>query len=127
MNIHKSFAYNLQKWGRKITVLDRSDAAVQTKKCFMQALRYKNKMYMEGTPTDIGISNSGYFLLLAPPDFAVNEVENGGCISDGEKKYHIDRWEKIYAGEEVFYIWAIIKEDTKGCYPDYDHFRRRGE
>ena len=42
-----------------------------------------------------------------------------------EAKFHIDRWEKIYFGRNVLYIWAVLKEITTGKYPVYNHFTER--
>ena len=82
-------------------------------------------MYLEGVPTEIGINDSGYYLLLAPASMQIELMGDKGYISDGEKKYHIDRWEKIWLGEKVVFIWAVLKEHTTGCYPYYNHFSER--
>ena len=53
------------------------------------------------------------------------EIEATIYLYDDEKKYHIDRWEKIWVGDKVFYLWAILKEYSEGDYPVYDHFVER--
>lgn len=119
----KSFLFCINRFGRKVFLYNGCGELVQEGKCFIQALRYKNKMYTEGTPTDIGINDSGYYLLIGPPGLEIEKISDRGYITDSDKKYHIDRWEKIYLGEDVFYIWAVLKEHTTGCYPVYRHFR----
>ncbi len=115
----------ISRYGRTVKTVDSCGKEIEEKKCFIQALRYKNKMYLEGVPTEIGINDSGYYLLLAPASMRIDLMGDKGCISDGEKKYHIDRWEKIWLGEKVFFIWAVLKEHTTGCYPYYNHFSER--
>lgn len=115
----------MNKYGRKVGLFDSCGNKLQEKKCFIQPLRYKNKMYLEGVPTDIGVNDSGYYLLLAPCSMKLDAIGDRGYICDGEKKYHIDRWEKIYLGIGVLYLWAVIKEHTEGSYPYYNHFIER--
>lgn len=113
----------INKYGRNIVSYNENDEQVQKTKCFIQPLRYKNKMYTQGTPTDIGYNYSGYYLLIAPSSFDAEAIGSNGYISDDTMKYHIDRSEKIYFGSDVFYIWAVLREHREGCYPVYDHFR----
>lgn len=118
-----NFKKVLERYGRPVQTEKHDGSVVQTGKAFIQPLRYKNKMYMEGTPTEIGISDAGYYLFIGSPDLHLDVVKEAGYITDGEKKYHIDRWEKMILGDEVFYIWAVLKEYTGGDFPVYDHFR----
>ena len=119
MNFRKA----LERYGRPLLTQTRNGRILQYAKGFIQPLRYKNKMYMEGTPTEIGISGAGYYLLIGSPDLRLDALKDGGFISDGEKKYHIDRWEKMVLGNEIFYIWAVLKEYDGGDFLVYDHFR----
>ncbi len=112
----------IKKYGRNITVYDESGSAVGQTKCIIQPLRYKNKMYTQGTPTEIGIAQSGYYLMLAPSGFTEDSMGEYGYISDGNMNYHLDRTEKVYFGDSVIYIWAILREQSVGQYPVYDHF-----
>lgn len=115
----------MNRYGRSMCAIDADGNLIEKKKCFVQALRYKNKMYLEGTPTEIGINDSGYYLFLGPASMQIDKLGDKGYLFDGTKKYHIDRWEKIWYGEEVFYLWAVLKEHTDGNYPYYNHFTER--
>lgn len=115
----------MRKYGRKITAVNESGTVIKSLKCFVQPLRYKNKMYLEGTPTDIGVNDTGYYLLLAPPELSLDALGEMGCLSDGEKKFGVDRWEKIFMGESVWFIWAVLKEQHEGQYPVYHCFKER--
>lgn len=127
MRNRKKFEFIINRFGRPASVVTAQGDALPSRRCVIQALRYKNKMYMEGTPTEIGINDAGYYLFLAPADFEIDKAEGGGYISDGEKRYHIDRREALYSGDDKLYIWAILKEERDGGYPVYNHFRRRGD
>ncbi len=115
----------MKKYGRQITAVTEKGTGIKSFKCFVQPLRYKNKMYLEGTPTDIGINDSGYYLLLAPPDINLDTLGNTGYLTDGEKNFGVDRWEKIHKGEQVWFVWAVLKEQQEGQYPVYHCFKER--
>ena len=120
-----SVSYYIRKFGRNIMLADSVCNVIQQERCILSPLRYKNKMYLEGIPTDIGVNDSGYYLLIAPPSVKLESLGDKGYLCDGERKYHIDRMEKIYFGDEIFYIWAVVKEHTDGKYPQYNHFIER--
>ena len=105
MNISGIF----RRYGRTVSAVDNKGNIVSSEKCFVQPLRYKNKMYLEGTPTEIGMNESGYYLFLAPPLFDITSVMDGGYLTDNVNRYHVDRMEKIYLGEKVHFLWAIIR------------------
>lgn len=121
MNIEKI----MNRYGRTVCAVDGNGKKIAEKRCFIQPLRYKNKMYLEGTPTEIGVNEAGYFLFIAPATMDLESIGNNGYLYDDEKRYHIDRWEKIWVGDKVFYLWAILKERSEGKYPVYDHFVER--
>lgn len=75
---------------------------------FIQPLRYKNKMYLNGVNTVIGFNSQGHYLYIGPPehDISIDECTVHAC----GKKYTVDRSEKVYLKNEVIYIWAIIRE-----------------
>lgn len=113
----------INRYGREIKAYNSDGELTQEVRCFIQPLRYKNKMYTQGTPTDIGYNYSGYYLLIAPAGFDTDIIGDNGYLTDNIKRYHIDRSEKIYFGTSVFYIWAVLREHNDGNYPFYDHFR----
>lgn len=115
----------LKEFGRGLNLVDSDGKLIQQEKCILSPLRYKNKMYLEGIPTDIGVNDSGYYLLIAPPSASLEKIGKKGFVCDGKKKYHIDRMEKIFFGENVLYLWAVVKEYTNGEYPQYNHFAER--
>lgn len=75
---------------------------------FIQPLRYKNKMYLNGVNTVIGFNSQGHYLYIGPSDHSL-DADNLQIESNG-KKFTVDRSEKVYLKNEAVYIWAIIRE-----------------
>ena len=105
MNISSVF----EKYGRPASFSSKSGGKAKEMKAFISPLRYKNKMYLYGVNTEIGYNSQGHYLYIGPPDPDLTAAEEGGYISCLGEKYRIDRAEKVYKGNEVFYIWAIIR------------------
>ena len=72
-------------------------------------LRYKNKMYLSGVYTDIGFNSEGHYLYIGPPRCDLTCAPEGSYILSDGVKYRVDRAEKVYAKNRVFYIWAVIR------------------
>ena len=105
MNIAPLF----EKHGRNVEVYDGNGSEISKTSAFISPLRYKNKMYLYGVNTEIGYNSQGHYLYIGPPDPDITASENGEYISCHGEKYRIDRAEKVYRGDEVFYIWAVIR------------------
>ena len=105
MNISPIF----EKYGRPASFMSKDGEKLGEIKAFISPLRYKNKMYLYGVNTEIGYNSQGHYLYIGPPDPDLTAAEDGEYISCLGEKYRIDRAEKVYKGNEVFYIWAIIR------------------
>ena len=78
-------------------------------KALIQPLRYKNKMYLDGTYTDIGKSTSGHYLYIGPSNHVISKLDETAYLVSGDTKYIISRAERCYLGEEITHIWAILR------------------
>ena len=79
-------------------------------RCFIQPLRYKNKMYLDGINTPIGYNSQGHYLYIGPANHDLTGITDSSTwISSDNIKYKVDRSEKVYFGNQVLYICAIIK------------------
>lgn len=79
-------------------------------RCFIQPLRYKNKMYLDGVNTPIGYNSQGHYLYIGPANHDLTGITDSSTwIASDSIKYKVDRSEKVYFGNQVLYIWAIIK------------------
>lgn len=101
----------LDDFGRTAYLEDETQWNSAEFKCFIQPLRYKNKMYLDGVNTAIGFNSEGHYLYIGPPEHDLTEeFSDFTWLNCGDDKYKIDRAEKVYYGSEVFYIWAIIRK-----------------
>lgn len=98
-----------EKYGRAASFSSKDGETIAEMKAFISPLRYKNKMYLYGVNTEIGYNSQGHYLYIGPPDPDLTAAEDGEYVSCLGEKYRIDRAEKVYKGDEVFYIWAIIR------------------
>lgn len=107
LEIEKMF----QKFGREITLKRYDGWSSPVYHGFIQPLRYKNKIYLDGVYTVIGFDNQGKYLYIGPAshDLTVFNTQTGYIYADGAK-YTIDRAEKVYSGNSPVYVWAIIRE-----------------
>ncbi len=97
------------KHGRPAQLVTKEGETTKEMRAFISPLRYKNKMYLYGVNTEIGYNSQGHYLYIGPPDPDITLATDGEYISCAGEKYRIDRAEKVYKGESVFYIWAIIR------------------
>ncbi|MBQ8764043.1 MAG: hypothetical protein IJZ07_08065 [Clostridia bacterium] len=98
-----------KNYGRPASFVSKEGETIKEMHAFISPLRYKNKMYLYGVNTEIGYNSQGHYLYIGPPDPDLTLASDGECVSCFGEKYRIDRAEKVYKGEEVFYIWAIIR------------------
>lgn len=99
----------LKKYGRTVALRDSEDALIQSSYAMVSPLRYKNKMYLYGVNTEIGYNSQGHYLYIGPPSPDLTDLDDGDYLEADGIKYRIDRAEKVYAGDEVLYIWAIVR------------------
>lgn len=98
-----------KSYGRPASLISKNGDTLAEMNAFISPLRYKNKMYLYGVNTEIGYNSQGHYLYIGPPDPDITGLENGEYVSCGGERYRVDRAEKVYKGNEIFYIWAIIR------------------
>ena len=98
------------KYGQEITFKGNDGWSTPIFGGFIQPLRYKNKMYLNGVNTVIGFNSQGHYLYIGPPDHDAGRLTSAQWIESNGQKFTVDRSEKVYFKNEVIYIWAIIRE-----------------
>ena len=78
-------------------------------KAFVQPLRYKNKMYLDGTFTQIGYADQGYYLYIGPPGIGVTEMGPFDRLMFEGNLYLVTRAERFFVQKEELYCWAILR------------------
>ena len=79
---------------------------------FLQPLRYKNKIYLSGVPTELGYDGMNKYLLLAPPELDIGFIEGIECtIHFAGDSFSCDHCEPVYLGKKKLYYWAIVHKE----------------
>ena len=107
----------IERYGRSVSLSMEDGWHSPQFRALIQPLRYKNKMYLEGVHTPIGIHDPGYYLYIGPAAHDVTKLgsmwEEVWLNASGGERYQIDRAERVYLGEEALYIWAILRSVTE--------------
>ena len=107
----------IERYGRSVSLSMEDGWHSPQFRALIQPLRYKNKMYLEGVHTPIGIHDPGYYLYIGPAAHDVTKLGSMGeevwLNASGGERYQIDRAERVYLGEEALYIWAILRSVTE--------------
>lgn len=100
-----------EKYGRSTKLItEKNVTTVLEYKSFLQPLRYKNKLYLRGKYTEIGKNGEDYYLYIGPAEYDISAVDAFNVrLVIGETDYVVYRTEKHYIGDEVIYIWAIVR------------------
>ena len=110
MNINKM----LTTYGSSVYLCGQDGWKTPLFKAFIQPLRYKNKLYQQGSYTPLGVNKNNVYLYIGPSAHDLTKLDNTYRIIDIEnKKYIIDRAEKITVRNSVVYIWAVIRQTTE--------------
>lgn len=108
-----TYAETVRKYTEKYgsTVEFSPDGKVYTAsyKAFIQPLRYKNKMYLDGKHSEIGFIDNSYYLYLGPPEIDLCNNTIYSRIKIGDLLYSITHAEMLSFAEENLYVWAIIR------------------
>lgn len=100
-----------QRNGRSLFLSDPDGWRSPTYHAFLQPLRYKNKMYLEGNYTPIGRDPNNLYLYIGPKQHDLTRLPKGSRVTDADGNlYCIQRAEKVCRGDAPYYFWAILKQ-----------------
>lgn len=100
--------------GRDVYLTDADNWKSPMFKAQIQPLRYKNKMYLEGIPTPIGKNLSDFYTFIGPTEHDLSKLSDFGRVVDSDgTKYIISHAEKVYAQNNIFYMWAILQKTSE--------------
>ncbi len=104
---------NIDLYGSRVT-LRINDNEYKTS-AFIQPLRYKNKMYVDGYFLPQGYVDGGHFLYIGKvtPKFTNPLEDNLITLDKTKEEYIVKRVETFRVCDEDVYIWAIITPKTK--------------
>ena len=104
--ISTTIAQLFENHGTNITVTKGVDE--KTVKAFIQPLRYKNKMYVDGNFLPAGYINGGHFLYIGPPTVSLNKNPHAYTLKTNDEEFVVKRAEKYTYRNSDIYIWAIL-------------------
>ncbi len=104
----------LRKYGISVFLSGEDGWESPVFRAFVQPLRYKTKLYMEGERTPIGINKNDVYLYIGPANHDLTKLDLTHRIHDKDNnRYMIDRAEKIMVNNKIVYIWAVIRKTTE--------------
>ena len=99
------------QFGRSVYLSDGAGWRSPVYRAFLQPLRYKNKMYLEGTYTVLGKDPNSLYLYIGSEKHDITRVPKNTRLTDSDgNQYLIQRAEKVCRGDKPYYFWAILKE-----------------
>jgi len=94
-----------QKFGQVIQI-KYTNGTQKTGKAIMMPLLYKNKLYVELQPSEVGKIDEGCYQYIGDADlvFSTDDI-----VVFAGKRYVTERFERIYYGTQPFYCWAVLR------------------
>ena len=80
-------------------------------RCFLQPMRYKNKMYLDSQYTQIGVVDESRCLYLGPPEYSLPEGAITVLRDESGTGYTCDKEEVVRFGNRAVYRWAILRKE----------------
>lgn len=100
------------KYGVKMAFISATDTESFDFYAFLQPLRYKNKLYLSGVPTELGFDGLNKYLLICDPTVDMKSIDGINYrLTFGENAYGVDHYEIVYRMGKPFYMWAIIHRE----------------
>ncbi|MCQ4021529.1 MULTISPECIES: hypothetical protein [unclassified Ruminococcus] len=98
----------IHRFGCKICVINgeqRSECSV-----FIEPLRYKNKIYLDGTSLSQGLLDGSHSLMIAPPELVLDlPLENYVVeCATMNRRFTIKKCDTYYLKDTPLYLWAIL-------------------
>lgn len=100
------------KYGLKMSYLSATDKDSYDFCAFLQPLRYKNKLYLSGVPTELGYDGLNKYLLICDPSIDLESIDGINYrLSFKDSYFGVDHHEIVYKGSVPLYMWAIIHKE----------------
>ncbi len=113
MSVNKLLRNSLfDKYGVKMSYISATDTKSFDFYAFLQPLRYKNKLYLSGVPTELGYDGLNKYLLICDPGVDLGSIDGINCrLTFGENSYGVDHYEIVHRLSEPLYMWAIVHRE----------------
>ena len=99
----------LEKYGCEVAIAPNGLDFEHPYRAFVQPLRYKNKMYLEGTRTRIGHADQSYYLYVGPATVDVCRLPAKAVLKMGDGRFYFSHCESVQLADQTIYMWAILR------------------
>ncbi|MBP5618043.1 MAG: hypothetical protein J6X61_02710 [Clostridia bacterium] len=107
MTPRESIARLMEEQGRTVYLLTAGPGV----HCFLQPMRYKNKMYLDSQYARVGVVDESCFLYLGPPDCDLPEGASPVLWDEAGEGYTCVKQEIVRFGRLPVYTWAILRKE----------------
>lgn len=113
MSIADSVYDIINSYGNEVAVSDGVLDLGRTK-AFIQPLRYKNRMYLDGKFLEGGYNSGRHYLYIGLPEIRIDKDFEGVVITTEKNQEYIVKQAELYSfGDAPVYIWAILTPYSK--------------
>lgn len=116
MSIYKLLENAINKWGSTFKITQNGETI--SCKGFIQPLRYKNNMYLDGKSLDSGFFDGGHYLFISNGETGLKN-HNLAFVEDKDSKYVVKRADIHRYKDQNLYTWAILKPYFPPVEDDY--------
>ncbi len=115
MSISRAIDHAISRYGRRVELI--REGQKTTTYALVEPLRRKHRLFLNEDSRDAGRFDASYRHYVGLRTVPLTE---GDELSVGGEHYTVIISEEYSYGEEVLYIWAILKKKTKGLVDDYE-------
>lgn len=86
------------------------DDEVNEYPAFIEPLRYKNKLYLDGTSLTQGLFDGSHWLMIAPPELSLIYPLDEYIVECAamNKQFTVKKCDTYYLQDKPLYLWAIL-------------------
>lgn len=100
------------KYGLKMSYISATDRESYDFFAFLQPLRYKNKLYLSGVPTELGYDGLNKYLLICDPSIDLKSIDGiNHRLGFNGSYFGVDHHEIVYKMCRPLYMWAIVHRE----------------
>ena len=99
----------LEKYGCEVAIAPDGEEYDAPYRAFVQPLRYKNKMYLEGTRTRVGYADQSYYLYVGPATVDVCNLSDKAVLKMGDVRFYFSHCEAVRLADQTVYMWAVLR------------------
>jgi hypothetical protein len=100
----------MQRFGRTIEISGVRDLKILTGKAFIAPFKTRTFKYLTNEYLSPGFAADKTYLYIGPANLQIDLCPADTVIQTSDRRYYVQKAEKVYFGEKPLYIWAILKD-----------------